>query len=297
VLVDFDEQQTHNSELLNILPENHKIRTPRALCTLAKSQNESFRYHGLEMVRERSDDAGLKSGRCLPLVMLHGLLGGPQNWEPIHSYLPQTCRPVYLRLPFFDEGSGLENVQAVTDYVQRCLDEVKFKRLVLMGNSLGGHIGVLLALNMPERVRGLVLTASGGLFEKGFEKFPGTRPHQQWIREKISEVFYRQCHVSEALVDEIVDITYTRRKSRVLVRLAKSAKRDNLLERLEHITCPTLLIWGKQDRITSPEVATKFHTTIPNSELVLLDKCGHAPMMERPVEFGRTLRRWWEQTF
>ena len=58
---------------------------------------------------------------------------------------------------------------------------------------------------------------------------------------------------------------------------------------LSKITIPVSLIWGKQDKITPPEVATEFHERLPNSELNWVDKCGHAPMMERPEVFVQFL--------
>jgi pimeloyl-ACP methyl ester carboxylesterase len=71
--------------------------------------------------------------------------------------------------------------------------------------------------------------------------------------------------------------------------LAKSAFRHNMNKELSRITIPVSLIWGKQDKITPPEVALEFHELLPNSELNWIDLCGHAPMMERPVIFNELL--------
>jgi pimeloyl-ACP methyl ester carboxylesterase len=79
----------------------------------------------------------------------------------------------------------------------------------------------------------------------------------------------------------------TQTKELRLIQLAKSAKRDIIALLLEQISCPALRIWGKEDKRTPLEVAKEFHERIPNSELVWLDKCGHAPMMECPEEFCR----------
>ena len=61
---------------------------------------------------------------------------------------------------------------------------------------------------------------------------------------------------------------------------------------LPKINKPTLLIWGKNDIVTPPEVAEQFHQLMPCSELHWIDKCGHAPMMEHPIIFNRTLLEW-----
>lgn len=71
-----------------------------------------------------------------------------------------------------------------------------------------------------------------------------------------------------------------------VISMARSAMKENLAHVLHRITVPALLIWGKEDRITPPFVGEEFHKLLPNSELVLLDHCGHAPMMEKPQEFN-----------
>jgi len=60
---------------------------------------------------------------------------------------------------------------------------------------------------------------------------------------------------------------------------------------------PTCLIWGKNDNITPPDVAEEFHKLIENSDLYWIDQCGHAPMMERPVEFNGILSAWFEKVY
>jgi len=230
----------------------------------------------------------------MPLVMLHGLLGGPENWRPLIPYLPANCRPLNPKLPFFEGGIVLDKVETVTSHVQDYISTKGLGPFVLMGNSLGGHIAALLAVQIPARVKGLVLTASSGLFERDVGRIQGARPTQAWIYEKCCEVFYDRSHVTREIVDNVTDIIFDRRKLHKLIQLAKSAKRDNIALTLERIPCPTLLIWGKQDELTPPHVAREFHDRIPNSELVWLNECGHAPMMEQPEKFGCAVSRWWD---
>ena len=230
----------------------------------------------------------------MELVMLHGLLGGPENWKGVIPYLPVDCIPLTPRLPYFDKEITLTNITSMVEYVQGYLNGKGSDQFVLLGNSLGGHIACLLAVKLPKRAVGLVLTGSSGLLERGFSRIPGVHPKREWIAEKCREVFYDDCHATEEIVQSVWDIINDRHKVRILVQHARSAKRDNIARTLEQIACPTLLIWGKQDQITPPEVAREFQDKIPNSELFWLDKCGHAPMIEHPEEFGRTVSRWWK---
>jgi len=74
-----------------------------------------------------------------------------------------------------------------------------------------------------------------------------------------------------------------------IVQIAKSAQRNNMANEISSIKVPTCLIWGLNDTITPPHVGHEFNRLMPNSELYFIDKCGHAPMMERPLEFNEIL--------
>ena len=100
---------------------------------------------------------------------------------------------------------------------------------------------------------------------------------------------------TDELVDEVFSITNNRLKAIRIIALAKSAIRNNLGEELNKIKIPALLIWGKNDNVTPPFVAEEFHKLLPNSELHFIDKCGHAPMMEVPVEFNKILFKFLEK--
>ena len=80
-----------------------------------------------------------------------------------------------------------------------------------------------------------------------------------------------------------------RRRVLNIIATAKSALRYNMIDKLQHLKMPTLLVWGKQDIITPPFVAEKFLQGLPNAELVFIDKCGHVPMMEHPQKFNEVL--------
>ncbi len=227
--------------------------------------------------------------------MLHGLMGGVDNWRGIIPLLPESCRPMTVRLPFLDERENLKSVGDIIEYAAKKIDDSGIERFVLMGNSIGGHVAVHLVSRYRDRVVGLVLTASGGLFERGTARI-SPRPTRAWVRKKCCEVFYDPKHVTDEMVDDVFKTALHREVTRSLVKLAKSAKRDNVASRLGDIECPTLLIWGVDDIITPPCVGEEFHRRIPQSEMVWLNHCGHAPMIEHPEAFAFHLGRWWNQT-
>jgi tRNA threonylcarbamoyl adenosine modification protein YeaZ len=79
---------------------------------------------------------------------------------------------------------------------------------------------------------------------------------------------------------------------KALIAIAKSAQRNNMAKDIINIKAPTLLIWGLNDTITPPEVGHEFNQLISGSTLRFIDKCCHAPMMERPVEFNEIVTEW-----
>ena len=129
----------------------------------------------------------LEHGQGTPLVMLHGMMGAPENWTGTFPSLPDTCLAVALRFPFFEDGFRLDSVPEVTNYAQGYLDQAGFEHFVLCGNSLGGHVALDLALRLPERCAGLVLTGSSGLFERTFGTVV-TRPPRSWVQAKVREI-------------------------------------------------------------------------------------------------------------
>jgi pimeloyl-ACP methyl ester carboxylesterase len=91
---------------------------------------------------------------------------------------------------------------------------------------------------------------------------------------------------TDELVNDVYKLVNDRHSVIRLLAMAKSAIRHNMKKDLHKMQMPVCLIWGRDDKITPPEVALEFNELLPNAELHWLDKCGHAPMMERPQEFN-----------
>ena len=135
----------------------------------------------------------------------------------------------------------------------------------------------------------MILTGSSGLFESAMGSTFPKRGNYEYIKQKAESVFYDPSMASKELVDDVYSIVNDLKKAMCVVALAKSAVRHNLEDQLKDIKVPALLIWGIQDSVTPIWVGEKFHELLPNSELVKIDKCGHAPMMEKPELFNLAL--------
>ena len=242
-------------------------------------------------LKEQNKFRFIEEGQGEPLVLLHGLFGALSNFKDLIEYFKQHYKVVVPMLPLFDLDILHTSVGGLAKYVHKFLEARDYKNIHLLGNSLGGHVALVYLLKHPERTKSLILTGSSGLFENGMGDTYPKRGDYEYIRKKTEFTFYDPQMATKELVDEVFSITNNRIRVIKIIALAKSAIRNNLGDELNNIKQPTLLIWGNNDNVTPPFVAREFQKLIPNSELHLIDKCGHAPMMEVPEEFNTILHK------
>lgn len=231
----------------------------------------------------------VEEGEGEPLVLLHGLFGALSNFKDLVDHFKLTHKVIIPMLPLFDLSLLDTTVSGLAKHVQKFIDARGLDNVHLMGNSLGGHVGLVYTLKNQEKVKTITLTGSSGLFENGMGETYPKRGDYDYIRKKTELTFYDPNVATKELVDEVYSIVNTRMKALKIISLARSAIKHNLGDELNDIKVPTCLIWGKNDTITPPMVAEEFQKLIPNSEVHWIDKCGHAPMMEVPVEFNKIL--------
>lgn len=239
----------------------------------------------------------IEAGEGHPLILLHGLMGGLSNFDKTVNFFSDRGYKVFVPvLPIYDLPILNTNLTTIAKYVAKFIEEKVDEPATIVGNSMGGHIGLILTLARPELVSKLVLTGSSGLYERTFgDSFP-RKSDKEYIRKKTEDVFYDPKVATDELVDEVFGVVNDRMKGIKTVMLARSAIKHNMLNDLSKITQPVCLIWGKQDNVTPPEVAVDMNKFLPNSELYWIDQCGHAAMMEKPDEFNEILYSWLKKT-
>jgi len=186
-------------------------------------------------------------------------------------------------------------VKTLAKHVHKFIKFKEYEKVTLIGNSLGGHVGLIYTLSHQEMVKALVLTGSSGLYENAFGGSFPKRESYDFIKEKVEFTFFDPATATKDLVDEVYATVNDRHKVLRILAMAKSAIRHNMSKDLSKITIPVSLIWGKNDKITPPEVALEFKQLLSDSELTWIDNCGHAPMMERPNEFNESLGKFLEK--
>src|SRR5688572_19175939 len=99
------------------------------------------------------------------LMLLHGLFGALSNWEGVVARFSRHFRVVIPMLPIYDMPIKEAGLEGLRSFVEDFVEMMKIEKSIIMGNSLGGHVALLYALNNPTRVSKLILTGSSGLFE------------------------------------------------------------------------------------------------------------------------------------
>ena len=249
------------------------------------------------MEKELINEGGfnyIENGDGRPIIILHGLMGGLSNFKGVYDYFPSVEHKVIIpELPVDSTPILKTNVTTFSKFVFEFIKYKSLKDVVLLGNSLGGHVALLFARDYPELVSGLIITGSSGLYEKSMigDGYP-KRGNYEYIKTKTEEVFYDPKIATKEIVDDVFASVNNREKLVKTLSLAKSAIRHNMANDLPKMNTKTLIIWGKQDTVTPPNVAKDFNKLLPNSDLSWIDKCGHAPMMEHPNDFNKIMEDW-----
>lgn len=238
----------------------------------------------------------IEKGEGTPIVILHGLMGGLSNFDGVSGYFPnQGYRIIIPELPLYSLLLINTTVKNFAKYLHGFLKFKKLEKVILLGNSLGGHIALLFTKMYPEMVKALVITGSSGLYENAMGESYPKRGDYEYIKKKSQDVFYNPEVATKEIVDEVFATVNDRNKLIKTLAIAKSAIRHNMAKDLPQMPTPTCIIWGRNDNVTPPQVAEDFLRLLPDADLFWIDKCGHAAMMEHPDVFNQILHAWLQE--
>ena len=244
-------------------------------------------------IRTRIDE----EGDGLPLVLVHGL-GGPQMWERIIEPLSQNFHVVSVHLPGFGESDCPPSpftTDEYADFLCNLLDTLNIQSTSIVGISYGGQIAATFSCRHPKVVDKLVLIASTGLKDYGILRkrfiwkiIAGGAKHLVLKSEWLTCLFGRRSFYNSA--NRPNDLC--RKFHEQIMRDGKTGAWLNALwnvvseenefrQQLKSLQMPTLILWGKDDRILPPRYADELHRMIPNSTVTLLDECGHSVPLEK----------------
>jgi pimeloyl-ACP methyl ester carboxylesterase len=235
----------------------------------------------------------LIEGSGTPMIFLHGLMGNLSNFQHQVDYFSTRGYEVVIPLlPLYSMPLATTSVSSLTKFVKKFIDHKGYSKVILVGNSLGGHIALLFQKLYPSYLKSIVLSGSSGLYEAAMGNSYPRRGDRDYIAERVRDVFHIKEVATEELIDQVFSTVNDRMKAIKTLAISKSAIRHNMAEDITSFHLPVCLIWGRQDAVTPPEVADKFHELLPNSDLFWIDNCGHAAMMEHPQEFNTIVDEW-----
>jgi pimeloyl-ACP methyl ester carboxylesterase len=232
----------------------------------------------------------VEAGHGIPLVLVHGAGGRGRVWAPQLAGLADVARVIALDLPGHGVtgGTGCTSVRDYAAFVRDFLDEAGLERVVLGGHSMGGAIAQTLALEHPDRLAGLVLVGTGArlrVLPRILELFRGAAPE---ARTFVGGLSYSPRTPPGAVVEA----------ERVLVETPLAVTlgdflacdRFDLMTAVAGVRAPTLVVAGRDDRLTPPKYAHYLARTIPGARLVELDAAGHFPQLEQADSVNAALR-------
>ena len=247
-----------------------------------------------------------------PLLFVHGLSGCWQNWLENIPHFARTHRVVALDLPGFGASPMPPweiTIPAYGRFVRDFCERLGIDRCSIVGNSMGGFIASEVAITEPERVDDLTLVSAAGITWARARREPAVmaarvgRAAMPALLKLQTSSMRRQRLRRSAFQGVFFDPNGLRREMlwENFVPAMKSpgyfdAMRNlvgyDIRDRLEEIGVPTLIVWGRNDRVVPVPAALSYKKRIgDNAELVIFDECGHVPQIERPVRFNRVLER------
>lgn len=244
-----------------------------------------------------------------PILFVHGLSGCWQNWLIQLTELAASHRVIAVDLPGFG-ASELPvreiSIPGYAHFLDSLCDLMGVEEpLAVVGNSMGGFVAAELAIAVPARVERLVLVSAAGISSDRLRREPtltvarGLGVATAWAVSR-HEALARRPRLRRAALQFAI-----RHPERLSAPLAFELMRGSgragfvpalaacigypIRDRLPQIACPTLIVWGEDDRVIPVKDAGRFERLIPGSRAVILPDTGHVAMIERPVLFNGLL--------
>ncbi|MBM3238514.1 alpha/beta fold hydrolase [Candidatus Poribacteria bacterium] len=251
-----------------------------------------------------------EEGKSSPVILIHGLGAFAETW--IYNILPLSKKfcvyaPDVVGFGHSDKPDVIYSLAYFVNFLEDFMDALSIERASIVGNSMGGLIALSFALEHPERVDKLVLVDNAGFGKKvswGLRlltlpligKLLTAKTSKSGIKRGLSGSFYNSKFVTDEWVEKAYAISRLPGSKRTFLATLRSGvgilglKREAiLLDKLPQLQVPTLIVWGKEDKVISVSQAYAAFKKIPKAQLHIFEKCGHAPQVEKAEEFNRVV--------
>jgi pimeloyl-ACP methyl ester carboxylesterase len=269
-----------------------------------KYWNSSTHYVGVGGTQLRIRDTGPKDAPAL--VLLHGFGSSLETWEPWAQSLSVNHRVVRFDLP----GCGLSEPDRTGDYsdarsvslVKDLMDRLDIGTAALIGNSMGGRIAWRFAVAFPARTSKLVLISPDGFASPGFQygkppRVPALMHLMKYflprplLEMNLAAAYADPTRLTESVVDRYYELLLASGNRAAMINRMRQSVLENPVPILLQIRTPTLLLWGKKDRLIPYGNAADYLAALPNATLVSFAELGHVPHEEAPAESLKPLEK------
>jgi len=241
------------------------------------------------------------------VLILPGLGTSADFWRLNISVLAKRFHVVAMDLPGFGKSAKPDASYELSWFCEKIigfLDAKGIERTHIIGGSLGGHLGLMLALNHPDRVDKLVMTGScgawkepGPLLDMVFRWFWNDATVTDHIRRNWKHIYTRLFETHKPMTEEILryqmavraDHERFKREGRASSRALKSIFYSSCRERLAEVSKPVLLIFGAHDFVHPPRDGEFFHRHLPDSRLLIVADAAHEVMVDQPDLFNHAV--------
>jgi pimeloyl-ACP methyl ester carboxylesterase len=230
----------------------------------------------------------LRGGAGAPLLFLHGARGGGQ-WLPFMKALSNDFEVFVPEHPGFGKSETprwLDNIGDLAYFYLDFIEKLGFKRLHLVGTSLGGWLAAEIAIRNQTALATLTLAAAAGLHVNGVP----TGDVFMWpVPELVRNLFHDQKYAEWMLLadpsQEEQDLQLKNRLTTAKLGWQPRLHNPDLHKWLHRITVPTLVLWGANDKLIPVKYGEAFRDAIPQARLEIIENCGHLPQVEKMPEF------------
>ncbi|HJV35419.1 alpha/beta hydrolase [Geomonas sp.] len=252
----------------------------------------------------------------MPVVLLHGLASRAECWIDIVPLFPPDTYTLYL-LDLLGSGESSKpkeadySIRAHSERLLRFLEKASLSRVLLVGHSLGGAIGLVAAIEAMQTGRKRLLAALVNMAGPGYiQRLPVIaevfqRPlagtlfvllyaPDAWIKIGLRAAYHDHSLVDRKHIARYAPCYRDRKAKRALVETCRSlvpADRDAIAARYGELKLPVLLLWGRYDQIVPLSQGERLNAAIPGSRLEIIEDCGHNPQEEKPEETFRIIDR------
>jgi pimeloyl-ACP methyl ester carboxylesterase len=231
------------------------------------------------------------------LVLLHGIGASAERWARVVTPLSKYFRvivPDIIGFGYSDKPTVEYTMEFFLDFLKEFLENLKVSRAAVAGSSFGGHLATEYAIRFGKRVERLILASPAGMMRTSTPTLDGyimaaLYPTFENAMKAFKEMAYDPEVVNEETVLDFVNrMRLPNAKYAFMSTLLGMRYAPALKGRIGSIICPTLLVWGDNDKMIPVQFA-KEYDEIPDSETVVIKNCGHTPYVEKPMSFSKVV--------